>query len=173
MTTAAEENADAVAICLHEAAHAVSARMQRLSVKEAIATKADSGVTTRWRWPSTTQGQIDTLECLAITDLAGPAAEKFYLDQAGRDLEWRLDEQAASSRAAAIVRLRHGGLAEDTQLTTAQRAEVDVVLCDLRSRAELLVQTSPGPISRVAAALVAGKPLAQNQIDDLIADSPG
>lgn len=159
---------EAVARCLHEAGHAIAARVQNLGVVHAVAAENSCEVLTRWRRPTTTAAAIDTLEVLAITDLAGPAAEQFYLDEKRRDAEWGADERNASSRARAIVRLRNG-MAEDAE---PKGTAVDAVLEDLRARADELVRSSPGAISRVAAALAAG-PLAQDQIDALIADEAG
>ena len=127
-------NSVTMAAAVHEAAHAVAARKQNVGVVHAVAAEKNCEVRTCWRRPRTMAEAIDAHEALAIVDLSGPAAEQCYLDQTRRDAEWRTDERNASCRAAAIIRLRLG-LAEDAELTTAERAEADALLADLRDRA--------------------------------------
>lgn len=161
-------NSVTMAAAVHEAAHAVAARKQNVGVVHAVAAEKNCEVRTCWRRPRTMAEAIDAHEALAIVDLSGPAAEQCYLDQTRRDAEWRTDERNASCRAAAIIRLRLG-LAEDAELTTAERAEADALLADLRDRAQVLVEARGPAIKRVAAALAAGRPLAQDEIDAAIA----
>lgn len=163
-------SSEAVARCLHEAAHAVAARAQNLGVVHAVAVGKDCEVRTRWRWPATKAAALDALEALCIVDLAGPLGEAHYVgNEAGREAAWVTDEQNAANCVAALLRLKHGGLAEDVeQLTGEQHAEAAVVLADLRDRAEALVEEYGPAIKRVAVALAAGKPLAQDQIDAAI-----
>jgi hypothetical protein len=172
MTTSAAIDLDeAAAVAIHEAAHAVAGRVQHLGVVRAMAVGDNPGVRTRWRRPATKAAALDAFEALSIVDLAGPAGEAHYAgNDAGREAAWIADEQNAANRVAAIVRLRHGGLAEDVeQLNAEQRLEVDALLSDLRDRAQVLVEKYGPAIKRVAVALTTGKPLDEAEVDAAMA----
>jgi hypothetical protein len=142
------------ATALHEASHAVCARLLGLEVTKASA-GADAGVRTRWQM---TEG---SLQKAILVDLAGQLAELHSLRE-----RWRSDERNALSRALRIVLLRRG--LRDEQLTDELHAEAQELVEQLRAEAETLVGDNWAAISRVAGAL-ADHPLIQAEVDALLA----
>jgi hypothetical protein len=142
------------ATALHEAGHAVIARLLDLEVTKASA-GTDAGVRTRWQM---TEGN---LERATLVDLAGAFSELHALRE-----RWRSDERNALSRALRIVLLRRG--LRDEQLTDEMRAEAAELVEQLRTEAEKLVADNWPAIGRVAFAL-ADHPLTQREVDALIA----
>jgi hypothetical protein len=145
---------DDPAIALHEAGHAVVARLLDLEVTK-VAAGMDAGVRTRYQL---TEGN---LEKAIIVDLAGQLAELHGLQE-----RWQTDERNALSRALRIVLLRRG--LRDDQLTDELRADAETLVAQLRAEAETLVGDNWAAIGRVAFAL-ADHPLTQREVDALLA----
>jgi hypothetical protein len=142
------------AVALHEAGHAVVARLLDLEVTK-VSAGADAGVRTRWQ---VTEG---SLQRVILVDLAGQLAELHGLRE-----RWQTDERNALSRALRIVLLRRG--LRDEQLTDEMRAEAAELVEQLRAEAETLVTVNWPAIGRVAFAL-ADHPLTQAEVDALLA----
>jgi hypothetical protein len=145
---------DDPAIALHEAGHAVVARLLDLEVTR-VAAGTDAGVRTRYQM---TEG---SLQKAIVVDLAGALSELHALRE-----QWRSDERNALSRALRIVLLRRG--LRDEQLTDEMRAEAAELVEQLRAEAETLVGDNWAAIGRVAFAL-ADHPLTQREVDALLA----
>ncbi len=137
---------DGGAIAAHEAGHCIAARMLGIDVVSATAAGMPL---TRTRWRGTAPLAI------ALVDLAGPAAEYAYLRRTGRTV-WRADLENARGRAQQIAALRH------------DEAELNDELARLGAKAVALVERNWKAIERVAAALVTGGTLAQDDVDALI-----
>ena len=148
-------SADVVRI--HEAAHAVVARILGAEILRAAAGK-DAVVTTRHRRGSTAAEEAASAAKSALISLAGPAAERRW---AGA-----IDARNAADHALRIVQLRRG-LDGGAEVTAEVRREVAAVLEKLRRQAESLVSEAGPLIDRVAAAFADG-PLSQAQIDALL-----
>jgi hypothetical protein len=145
---------DDPAIALHEAGHAVVARLLDLEVTR-VAAGTDAGVRTRFQ---VTEGN---LQKLILVDLAGQLAELHDLRE-----RWQEDERNALSRALRIVLLRRG--LRDEELTDELRAEAAAMVAQLRAEAAKMVGDNWAAISRVAFAL-ADHPLTQREVDALLA----
>jgi hypothetical protein len=144
---------DDPAISLHEAGHAVVARLVDLEVTKAMAGK-DAGVRTRWRMT-----EID-LQKAILVDLAGQLAALHGLRE-----RWQTDERNALSRALRVVLMHHG--LRDEQLTDELRGEAAELVEQLRAEATTLVADNWAAIGRVAFAL-ADHPLTQAEVDALL-----
>jgi hypothetical protein len=140
------------ATALHEAGHAVVARLLDLEVTR-VSAGTDAGVRTRYRMTEI------NLQKVVLVDLAGQLAELRCLRE-----RWETDERNALSRALRIVLLRRG--LRDDQLTDELRAEAAELVERLRAEAETLVGDNWAAIGRVAFAL-ADHPLTQAEVDAL------
>jgi ATP-dependent Zn protease len=150
---------------LHEAGHAVIARLCGLGVVSAAA-GADPGVRTRYRSATTEAEDMEINERLALVDLAGMAAEWMRLRDA-----WKSDEESARRRCLGIVVLRRG-LARNAEVTAEMRKEASALVEELRERvSEMLEQAAPAMIRRVAGALEGGRTLTQADIDELMQET--
>ena len=108
-------------VALHEAGHAVVARLVGIQVVRAAAGD-DAGVRTRYKPATTAAEDMSINERLVLIDLAGAAAEWMRLRQV-----WATDERNAMGRALGIVILRRG-LARDAEVTADMRAEAAELL---------------------------------------------
>jgi hypothetical protein len=145
---------DDPAIALHEAGHAVVARLLDLEVTR-ISAGVDAGVRTRWQM---TEG---SLQKAIVVDLAGQLAELHGLRE-----RWQTDDRNALSRALRVLLLRRG--LRDEQLTDELGGEAAELVAQLRAEAETLVGDDWAAIGRVAFAL-ADHPLTQREVDALLA----
>lgn len=143
------------ATAIHEAGHAVAARILGFEVVRAAAGEGKGAVTATYRRGVSVSEQLAQEIKASLVALAGVMAEQ----------KWAVGTDEANAEAAAlrITRLRHGG----AETTDAMRLEASELLERLRGQAELLVQESWPLIMRVAAALAHG-PLSQAQIDVLL-----
>jgi hypothetical protein len=139
--------------CVHEACHAVTARLLGLRVARATVDEQDPHVTTLHR------NDLTALEALAVIDLAGTIME----DRPG---PCAIDEAHAIARCERIVRLRH----EFGESWDGFRDEAAALLEDLRGRALRLVADHLAQIGAVATALAREGQLDQAAIDALIAE---
>lgn len=124
-------------VALHEAGHAVIARLCGLGVVSAAASD-DPGVRTRYRSATTEAEDMEINRRVALVDLAGMAAEWMCLRDA-----WKSDEESARRRCLGIVVLRRG-LARDAEVTAEMREEAVELVEELRERAaEMCDQAAP------------------------------
>jgi hypothetical protein len=151
-------------VALHEAGHAVVARLGGIQVVSAAAGD-DAGVRTRYRPATTATEDMSINERLVLIDLAGAAAEWLRLREV-----WATDEQSALRRSLAIVILRRG-LSRDVEVTSEMREEAAELVERLRVQVADLVEKNRPLIVRVYGALAGGRTLTQADIDELMQET--
>ena len=155
------------AIAVHEAAHAVIARLCDLDVARASADAADPGVTTVVP-ADLPPGKRDVVRyaCRLLVDLAGAAAEERAFGEA--DLAaCRADLDNARRRAARL--LTYGRSLELRELDAKERAVCEKLVAIFRKAAERLVAENWPAIEAVAGALAEGRVLTGDEIEALLA----
>jgi hypothetical protein len=147
---------------LHEAGHAVAARILGVGVVSAVAGD-DPRVKTRLRPATTASDDMAQNQLLILVDLAGAASE-FALRL--REV-WQADEEHALRRALGVCILRRG-LGRDAKVTAEIREEAAELVEELRAKAQQLVESNQAGILRVAEALGNGATLDGDQVDQLM-----
>lgn len=130
-------------VALHEAAHAVTARVLGVQVVHAIAAGDNPHVRTRFRRSRTREETINSLKRLVAVDLAGPVIEEDPNSEAAET-----DRCHAFARTKKVIALKDGVAVDE--LDDIQLADASALYQHLAKEAAALVKDSWPLIARLA-----------------------
>ncbi|HEY1806391.1 MAG TPA: hypothetical protein VGG45_18110 [Terracidiphilus sp.] len=154
------------AVTVHEAGHAVVARVCGLGVARASAGRDPCVTTVLPNDLSPAKRDVLRFVARTLVDLAGAAAEARAFGMIAVDAV-RSDEQNAHWRALQFLRLARG--IGDRPLTAEERATCERLVARFRPTAAKLVEQNWPSIEAVAAALAEGRTLNGDEVDGLMA----